>query len=121
MRCLVVLLAVLALSQGSGITRWASGPRGGDRLRMQPRWAGLSLVCRHRAPWGILEVRLQIPRRNRSWAALALYSGTFPSKALAPPQGVVAKNRGRTGGWEIKGMASGVKQPEIWSPAPSLT
>lgn len=39
MRSLVVLLAVLALSQGSGITRWASVPRGGEGISwVRPGW-----------------------------------------------------------------------------------
>lgn len=62
MRCLVVLLSVLALSQGTGITRWVSGPRGGDGHRMHQLCVGLSMVFQPLFPRGILKDMLQFPK-----------------------------------------------------------
>lgn len=50
----MVLLAVLALSQGSGVTRWVSGPRGGHGHLRCPHWVGLSLAMPPSVPLGRL-------------------------------------------------------------------
>ena len=58
----MVLFAVLALSQGTGITRWVSGPRGGDGHRMHRLCVGLSMVFQPWFPRGVVKEMLQFPK-----------------------------------------------------------
>lgn len=78
MKCLVVLLAVLALSQGSEITRWVSGPRGtwGEGRQVYLLRVGLSWASPP-CPGESSEEMLQVPRRSGT-LVLPLHLGSFP-------------------------------------------